>query len=410
MNTKTRGVQRSLAKTTASLGVVATIGALGVSAASSTAAEPGNQATPRANSGSCASSYNNPNYENKYGAKQQTIVGDGQVTEPEFSLDGRTNKRLAFVSDGALVAPGAIQPGVRNVYVTSRTGKAGNLGAPWRKGATTLVSKGVGGPANGDSFSPSLSGFTARGDRAAGPDKMAFLSKATNLPGGNPGGVSAYVANSAGGGTKRLKVPGEATGVGISGDSKVFYVTTTRGIYVVKGNRAGKRLASGGGMSSPSTTLNGKQAAYEQNGVIYTITEKGKRRKIVAGQNPQADGGFPNGGAQQGAVRAVSYTRGGNAYKYGIIATRSAKGEKRLGRADTPTSINGGGSATAFGNGTFACLIVQVLDSGKKGGYAIPQGQCPAGQVSDVGVSTRYNYLAFSCTGGGLYLFYVGGK
>jgi hypothetical protein len=410
MNVPTRGVHRSLAKTTASLGVAATIGALGVSAASSTAAEPGNQATPRANSGSCASSYNNPNYGNKYGAKQQTIVADGQVTEPEFSLDGRTNKRLAFVSTGANVAPGAIQPGVRNVYVTSRTGKAGNEGAPWQKGATTLVSQGQGGPANGDSFAPSLSGFTARGDRAAGPAKMAFLSKATNLPGGNPSGTSAYVANSAGGGIRRLNVPGEATGVGISGDSKVFYVTTTAGIYIVKGNRAGKKLASGAGMASPSTTLNGNQAAYGQNGVVYTITEKGQRKKIVAGSEPQADGGYPDGGKQQGFVRAVSYTRGGSAYKFGIIATKSAKGEKRLGRTATPTSINGGGSATAFGNGTFACLIVQVLDSGKKGGYAIPQGQCPSGTVSDVGVSTRYNYLAFSCTGGGLYLYYVGGK
>lgn len=386
------------------------VGALGVSAASSSAADAGHQATPRVNSGSCAYGYNNANYATKYGSKQQTIVGDGAVTEPEFSLDGRTNKRLAFVSTGANVAPGAIQPGVRNVYVTSRTGKAGNEGAPWQKGATALVSQGVGGPANGDSFAPSLSGYTARGDRAAGPAKMAFLSNATNLPGGNPGGTSAYLANAGGGGIKRLKVPGTATGVGISGDSKVAYVTTTTGIYVVKGSGNGKKLASGGGMSSPSTTLNGKQAAYGQNGVIYTITSKGQRRKIVAGQDPQADGGFPNGGAQQGYVRAVSYTRGGHAYKFGIIATRQAKGEKRVGRTDTPTSINGGGSATAFGNGTYACLVVQVLDSGKKGGYAIPQGKCPAGTVSDVGVSTRYNYLAFSCTGGGLYLYYVGGK
>jgi hypothetical protein len=410
MNERTRAVHRSLAKTTASLGAVATIGALGVAAASSGAAETGNRATPRANSGSCASSYNNPNYSNKYGAKQQTIIPDAQVTEPEFSLDGRGNKRLAFVSSGANVAPGAIQPGVRNVYVTSRAGKAGNEGAPWQKGATTLVSQGQGGPANGDSFAPSLSGYTARGDRAVAPAKMAFLSQATNLPGGNPGGTSAYVANAGGGGIGRLKVPGTATGVGISGDSKVVYVTTTEGIYVVKGGGAGKKLASGGGMSSPSTTLNGRQAAYAQNGVIYTITDKGKRRKIVAGQDPQADGGFPNGGAQQGYVRAVSYVRGGSAYKYGIIATKSAQGEKRLGRTDTPTSINGGGSAAAFGNGTFACLIVQVLDSGKKGGYAIPQGKCPAGAVADVGVSTRYNYLAFSCTGGGLYLYYVGPK
>jgi hypothetical protein len=398
--------RRRIGAGTATLGVAAVAAVSGVSAASSSAAT-GEQAVPRA--GSCATSYTNPTYAAKYGAKQQTIVAAGQVSEPEFSLDGRKNKRLAFVSTTPTLG-GVVQPGVKNVYVTTRVGNIQNDGGDWLKGGTALVSVGQGGPANGDSWHPSLSGFTAAGDAAKGPSKMAFLSKATNLaPGGNPTGTSAFVAGAGGGAVRRLNVPGTATGVGISGDSKVVYVTTDQGIFVVKGSKT-KKLASGSGFNTPTTTLNGRQAAYGQNGSIYTITDKGRRTKITTGSDPQADGGFPNGGAKQGYVRAISVHRGGTAYKVGIIAGGAAKGVKELGRTQTSTTINGGGSATAFGNGSYACLIVQVLESGKEGGYGVPQGQCPSGDVTDVGVSTRYNYLAFTCSTGGLFLYHVGGK
>jgi hypothetical protein len=401
------GLGRRLGVATATMGAAALVTVSGVAAASSSAAT-GERGAPRA--GSCATNYVNPSYVAKYGAKQQTIVGAGEVTEPEFSLDGRKNKRLAYVLKATDTTAGTL-PGVRNVFVATRIGEIKNDGGPWQRGGTTLISAGQGGPANGDSWHPSLSGFTGKGDAAKGPSKMAFLSKATNLPGGNPTGVSAYVANAGGGGIKRLNVPGSATGVGISGDSKVFYVTTDSGIFIVKGGKA-KKLASGSGFNTPTTTLNGAQAAYGQNGSIYTITAKGKRKKVAEGSDPQADAGFPGGGRQQGLVRAVSFHRGGTAYKLGIIASPAAKGLKALGRASSPTTINGGGSAVAFGNGTNACLIVQVLDSGKTGGYDVPQGQCPDGRgdVTDVGVSTRYNYLAFSCSGGGLHLYHVGGK
>ncbi|MDO9407578.1 hypothetical protein [Patulibacter sp.] len=402
----TSGLGRRLGVAAATVGAGALITVSGVTAASSSAAT-GEQATTRA--GSCATNYVSDGWVGKYGQNLQTIAGSGEITEPEFSLDGRKNKRLAFVSTGTNVA--GTQPGIKNVLVSTRIGQIANDGGPWLRGGTTVISAGTGGPANGDSWHPSMSGFTGKGDAAKGPSKMAFLSKATNLPGGNPTGVSAYVANAGGGGIKRLNVPETATGVGISGDSKVLYVTTDKGIFVVKGGKA-KKLASGSGFNTPTTTLNGAQAAYGQNGSIYTITAKGKRKKVTEGSDPQADGGFPGGGRQQGLVRAVSFHRGGTAYKFGIIASRSAKGLKAVGRTATSTSINGGGSATAFGNGPNACLIVQVLDSGKTGGYDVPQGQCPAGQgdVTDVGVSTRYNYLAFSCSRGGLYLYHVGGK
>ncbi|WP_026910692.1 hypothetical protein [Patulibacter minatonensis] len=386
---------RRVATGAAGLGATASIIALGLAAAGPSSAAVGEPATPRL-AGSCNSSYSNPNFLTKYGSKQQKIA-DGTITEPEFSLDGRKNKRLAYVVE---------ENGIKNVVVTSRGGDVNrNDGGPWQKGTTAAVTQG-----DADSWAPSLSGFTAKGDAAKGPTKMAFLSKATNLPGAVAGSTSAFTAGAGGGAIKRVNVPGNATGVGISGDSKVVYVTTEDGLYVATGSGAGKKIASGAGMNTPTTTLNGAQAAYGQSGSIYTITKKGRKKKITTGEDPQADGGFPNGGGKQGYVRAISFHRGSTAYKVGIIAGSSAKGVKSFGRATTPTTLNGGGSAVAFGNGAFACLQVQVLESGKNGGYGIPQGQCPSGDVSDVGVSTRYNYLAFSCKSGGLYLFHVGGK
>jgi hypothetical protein len=388
---------RRVATGVAGLGATASVVALGLAAAAPSSAATGTPATPRL-AGSCATGYSNPNFLRTNGSKQQKIA-DGTITEPEFSLDGRKNKRLAYVVE---------ENGVKNVVVTSRGGDSNrNDGGPWQKGTTAVVTQG----GDGDSWAPSMSGYTAKGDVGKGPTRMAFLSKATNLPGGNPGGTSAFTAGAGGGAIKRVDVPGTATGVGISGDSKVVYVTTEDGLYVSTGGGAGKKIASGTGMNTPTTTLNGAQAAYGQNGSIYTITKKGRKKLITTGKDPQADGGYPNGGSKQGYVRAISFHRDDDtAYKVGIIAGSSAKGVKSFGRTSTPTTLNGGGSAVAFGNGAFACLLVQVLETGKTGGYAIPQGQCESGDVTDVGVSTRYNYLAFSCSGGGLYLFHVGGK
>lgn len=60
-----------------------------------------------------------------------------------------------------------------------------------------------------------------------------------------------------------------------------------------------------------------------------------------------------------------------------------------------------------------ACIEARLLDATRRrGGYSIPQGSCPAGhgQITDVALSTRYNDLAFTCSGGGLYPRDVGPK
>ena len=396
---------------------LAAVTALGVSAAAAPVADA--QRLPGQTD--CAVDYDIPQWFGKYGQYQQLLartpdgqMPDGVASEPDFSRDSRANKRVVFTSTATNIA-GPVQPGAKNIYVVQRTGDIGALGNAWQVGRTVLISKGTNGPANGDSYAGSMSGFTGAADAPKGPAKLAFLSKATNLPGGNPSGVSAYVANTDGGGIKRLKAPGTATGVGISGDSKVLYVSTTSGLYVLADGKKAKRLVKGGGIDSPSTTLNGNQAAFAQRGVVYTVTIKGKKRRIAAGTHPHADGGEPGKKSEgkQGNVRAITFNRGTTAWKAQLIPKFEVK---QFGpKANGTTAVNGGGAAIAFGNGAGACVKVEVIvgpKTGQTGGYDIPQGGCPEGQgtVADVSLSTRYNYVAFTCTGGGLYHYWIGDK
>jgi hypothetical protein len=410
-----RAGRRFVAKGAASLGAAVAVGALGVSAASSTAAEPGNAAAPRAlAAGKCATNYSSSRdltaNQQRLGRAADGGVPDGVATEPDISRDSRANRFVAYTSTATNVG-GAVTPGKRNIYVVQRTGTISENANAWEVGQTRLVSDGQGGPANGDSFSPSISGYTGRNDAPMGPKSVAFLSTATNLGGGNPTGTSAYVTGVTGGPTRRIDAPGVATGVGISGDSKVVYVSTDKGLYVATGSKV-KKLVGGNGITNPSTTLNGVQAAYEQNGKIYVVNRKGGTKLIGAGSNPSADGGEPSGGSRQGFVRAVGFTKSGAAYRAAIDGKKIRI--ERFGNS-TANSVdtNVGGNAVVFGNRNHVCVEVRLLDSTRKrGGYDIPQGACPDGQgsVTDVAVSSRYNYLAFTCSTGGLFLHYVGGK
>jgi hypothetical protein len=416
--TQHRAWPRRFAKGAASLGALATVGVLGVSAASSTAATTATdaQASSRAlKAGKCSEGYSSAR---DLTAKQQLLgrtpagtLPDGVASEPDISRDSRSNRFIAYTSTATNIAA-PVTPGKKNVFVVQRTGTISPNANAWQVGGTRLVSDGQAGPGDGDSFGASISGYTGANDAAKGPDKVAFLSTSTNLaPGGNPTGTSAFVTGVAGGSTERINAPGTATGVGISGDSKVIYVTTTSGLYVRDEGKL-SRIVKGGGLSNPSTTLNGKQVAYQQGSKIFVANLAGGVKFVTNGVNPSADGGDPQGGPTQGFVRAIGYQSGGSTYRVAIDGKK--RRIERFGKS-TANSVdtNVGGSAVVFGNGAHACVEVRLLDSTRKrGGYDIPQGACPDGQgtVTDVALSSRYNYLAFTCSSGGLYLHYVGEK
>jgi hypothetical protein len=411
-------LRRRAAAAVLTAGAACALVPLGVSAAADgPGAGAGEQATPRAlKAGKCARRYVSARdltaKQRLLGRTPAHVLPDGIASEPVFSRDSRRNRFVAYVSTTTSTA-GIVTPGRRNVYAVQRTGKMTRLANKWKVGPTRLLSDGLGGaPADGDSFSPSISGYTGRNDRPKGPRKVAFLSTATNLaPGGNPTGTSAFVTGTRGGSTRRIDVPGAAQGVAISGDSEVVYVATARGLYVEDEGRV-RRLVLAPGITNVSTTLNGAQAAYQRRGVIYVVNVRGGVKRIAAGHDPVADGGVPDSRKRLGYVRAVAFQNGTGAVRAAIDG-RHVNLQRMGTSTGSSVAINVGGSAVVFGNRDHVCVEVSLLDAThRRGGYDIPQGSCPVGQgtVADVAVSSRYNYVAFTCTGGGLFLHYVGPK
>lgn len=332
---------------------------------------------------------------------------NGVATEPAISFDSRAARYVAYTSTATNIAK-PVTPGRRNVFLVARTGRITADGNAWAIGATRLLSVGRGGvAADGDSWGAALSGYSTGKDRAVGPRLVAFLSTATNLVAGSGGGTTgAYVGSVRGGRLQRIDAPGEANGVALAGNSSVVAVTTSRGLYV---RRAGKvRRLVGGSARSPSVTDNGAQVAYEKGGRIYLVTVRGgKRRRIARGTEPRADAGAPSGRGR-GNVRAVSYRRGRTVRRAEIVGSRVRT--RSYGRGVSPR-INAGGSGVAFGSGPDVRLRVNLLGSGRAGGYARPQGTCTDGTaVTGVAVSARYNYVAFTCAGGALLMHHVGGR
>ena len=417
--------RRRTATAAATLASAAVLVPVGASAAEdpaapatrSAATAAGDRATTRAlKAGRCARRYSSAR---DLTAKQRLLgrtpagaMPDGVASEPVISRDSRRNRYVAYTSTTTSTA-GIVTPGRRNVYAVQRTGRMTRLANRWKVGPTRLLSDGLGGaPADGDSFSPSISGYTGRADRPKGPRQVAFLSTATNLaPGGNPTGTSAFVTGTRGGPTRRVRVPGAARSVAISGDSKVVYVATDRGLYVEDERRV-RRLVLAPGIDDVSTTLNGAQAAYERGGRIYVVNVRGGVKRIAVGREPVADGGVPDRRTRLGFVRAVAFQNGNGAFRAAIDGRRVNL--QRMGTSTAASvAVNVGGSAGVFGHRGHVCVEVSLLDpTHRRGGFDIPQGACPAGQgsVTDVAVSSRYNYVAFTCSTGGLYLHYVGPK
>ena len=401
----------------ATAGAAAVIVPAGVSAAAGPPPGAGDRAeTRKLKAGKCGQRYSSGRdlfaKQRLLGRTPARVLPDGIASEPVFSRDSRRNRYVAYTSTTTSTA-GIVTHGRRNVYAVQRTGKMTRLANNWKVGPTRLLSDGLGGaPADGDSFSPSISGYTGRNDRPKGPRMVAFLSTSTNLVrGGNPTGTSAFVTGVRGGPTRRVKVPSAATGVAISGDSKVVYVATERGLYVEDEGRV-RRLILAPGIKHVSTTLNGQQAAFERRGYIYVVNLRGGVKGVARGTNPVADGGVPNLRKRLGFIRAIAFQNGTGAVRAALDGRKVNL--QRMGTSTgTSVATNVGGSAVVFGNRNHLCVEVSLLDSThRRGGYDIPQGACPAGQgdVADVTVSSRYNYVAFTCQGGGLYLHYVGPK
>lgn len=159
---------------------------------------------------------------------------NGPSINAVVSGDRRYAQRIAFESEASDIVPGDTN-GVKDVFVVKRGGSYSNVGEPWRRGKTYLVSKGLkGAPANGPSYDAAVDGDFGRRARC-----VAFLSAASNLVRGDTNGkVDAFLVRGPGKAPRRVSLPGnrqaseDTTFVDVSGDcSRTAFVTGGR-LYV----------------------------------------------------------------------------------------------------------------------------------------------------------------------------------
>src|SRR5690349_13374733 len=82
---------------------------------------------------------------------------NGPSTHAVISNDRRWARAIAFQSEASNLVANDTN-GVSDVFVVRRAGVFGNDGTQWFPGATVLVSRGRGGPANGPSWAPAVDG------------------------------------------------------------------------------------------------------------------------------------------------------------------------------------------------------------------------------------------------------------
>ena len=251
---------------------------------------------------------------------QETVAitqGNGDSTHPAISQDRRYSTVLAFESQATDLVTGDTN-GLKDVFMIRRAGRADNEGSDWRRGDTSLVSRGLGGaPANGPSWGAAIDGgFPEPGEHPTYPRCIAFLSDASNLVAGDTNGVTdAFVSRGPGGGVERVSLPGGAqssaptTAVSVSIDcSHIAYVTGGRlhvryvpkvAAYKLKRMSARKRAAARrarfksfslpGQATAPSfATGQTDDLVVAADRGVYLIKDGVKRPRLVApgGRNP----------------------------------------------------------------------------------------------------------------------------
>jgi hypothetical protein len=306
------------------------------------------------------------------------------VYDPAIAQDGRIDRYAAYSTAATDIAGGA--SGVRNVYVVKRRGPWGRNGTPWRRGGTALVSRGAGGPANGDSFGPSFSGDDHHGARC-----LAFVSAASNLVRGDRDGhADVFVARLPGLSLQRVATPAAASAVSVDAACHTLAFVAGGTVYThsVFGGGRPHPVSGRGGASAVDISVNGRFVVYDRNGSVYR-----DGRRIAAGAAPSADG----------FGRYVAFQRGSGIFQANQTGAPQVRPVRQSGggpaRGARP-SMTTGGSFIFYAAGAFVRLST----------YGTTMGECPGGAVAQVQGSPHGNYDVFTCAGGGAYLAYIGGK
>jgi hypothetical protein len=324
------------------------------------------------------------------------------VTDPVISRDGRAARYVAYASRATDIAPGS--DGHRNVFLARRADGFGFFGTPWRIGSVSVASRGVGGrPANGNSWGPALDGST-NNDTPIAPRCLAFVSDASNLVRGDDNGhADVFVRTLRGvhsGRLTRIETDGPATSVAVSGRcDRIAYVSGGR-LFV----REGRRTTLVRGARDPfhlsiSESKNRRWAVvFEQTGAIRVSWNARPARTVVAGGQPAQD--------QYG--RYVLYHRGGRIFQSNLRGPANERTPMRqtglrvnpAGEGHTP-ALTAGGMHSFFVRANALWRNVTMLNV----------GLCPAGgELGAPSTSSRGNYVVYACSGGPVYMTYLGPK
>ena len=180
-------------------------------------------------------------------------IPNGASTNAVISNDRRYARVIAYQSNASNIVRGDVNEQT-DVFAALRQGPVNNRGTKWRTRRTVLVSRGRGGPANGASFAPAVSG----GFASSRPRCVAFLSRATNIARNDTNGVTdAFVVRGFGRLPKRILLPGnrqgteEVTQVAVSGNcTRVAFVSGGK-LYVRRKGRT-RRIDVPGPVADPS--------------------------------------------------------------------------------------------------------------------------------------------------------------
>lgn len=311
------------------------------------------------------------------------------AVDPALSRDGRMDRYAAYASKATDIVPGS--GAYENVFLVKRAGYVSRSGTPWQMGGTSLVSKGRGGPANGDSWSPAFDGYDyvhAGREITVKPKCLAFVSTASNLVRGDRNGhADVFIEHLSSGKLNRIATRGAASDVALDGRCWTVAYVSGGTVYTkdIRHGRHAHRISGPGGSSSPELSANGKITTFARNGVVYVnrVGEGGTHR-VAAGASPTAD--------EWG--RYVAYEYNGGIYK---ANTKGAAHAGSLASSGTAPSMTAGGHFVFYVRGAIATSNVYR-----------DFGTCPAGTATQINGSPHGNYAAFGCSGGALYLAYIG--
>jgi hypothetical protein len=311
------------------------------------------------------------------------------AVDPAISRDGRMDRFAAYASKATDILPstGAFE----NVFMVKRAGHLSRSGTPWRMGKTSLVSKGIGGPANGDSWGPAFDGYDyvhAGREITVKPRCLAFVSNASNLVRGDGNGhADVFVEHLSNGRLTRISTRGAASEVAL--DGRCYFISWVSGATVyrmdLRHHGRAHRISGPGGSSSPEMSANGKITTFARNGVVFVNRAgEGGTHRVAAGTAPTAD--------EWG--RYVAYEYNGGIWK---ANTKGAAHAGPLASVGIAPSMTAGGHFVFYTRGAIATSNVYQ-----------DFGTCPAGAATQINGSPHGNYAAFGCSNGALFLSYIG--